>query len=118
MTYSHTWFITGVFGHPLNNACVCKVVAALVSSNGTTTKTSEHTFYLAPNVLPDDPSDGTVWVSSLPDFVEVDDLTEDLLWGWIDRNENRPALEAANERQIPAVVELDLPFVVKNLPDS
>ena len=111
MTYSHTWAIAGVFGHPLNGNCVYKVVATLVSSNGTTAKTSEHTFYLAPNVLPDEPSDEILWIDSLPDFISTSDLTEELLWEWIDRNEDRPALEVANEQQIPADVEITLPFV-------
>lgn len=115
MTYSHTWSIARVFGHPLNGNCVYKVLATLVSSNGAATKTSEHTFYLAPNVLPDEPSDEISdeisWVDSLPGFIGISDLTEELLWEWIDRNEDRPALEVANEQQIPADVEISLPFV-------
>ena len=111
MTYSHTWTIADVFGHPLNGNCVYKVVATLVSSNDTTTKTSEHTFYLAPNVLPDEPSDEILWIDSLPSFISISDLTEELMWEWIDRNEDRPALEVANEQQIPADVKITLPFV-------
>ncbi len=116
MTYSHTWAISNVLGHPLNGNCIYKVVASLVSSNGTASTTSEHTFYLAPNVIPEessetDTSDEIVWVDSLSNFVSTSDLTEDVLWEWLDRNEDRPALEAMNEQQMPADVEIDLPFI-------
>lgn len=115
MAYTHTWSISGVFGHPLNGNCVYKVVASLLSTNGAISTTSEHTFFLAPNVLPEaspeqEVSDEIVWVDSLPEFVGISDLTETLLWEWIDRNEDRSALEAANEQQMPADIEIDLPL--------
>ena len=116
MTFTHTWSISGIFGHPLNGNCVYKVVANLSSTNGANSTTSEHTFFLAPNVLPEaspegEVSDEIIWVDSLPGFVATSDLTEALIWEWLDRNEDRPALEAENEQQIPADVEINLPFV-------
>lgn len=116
MAFTHTWSISGVFGHPLNGNCVYKVAASLLSTNGTTSTSSEHTFFLAPNVLPEaspdqEVPDEIVWVDTLPGFVGISDLTETLLWEWIDRNEDRSAFEAVNEEQMPADVEINLPFV-------
>ena len=116
MSYTHTWSISGVYGHPLNANCIYKVSANLTSVSGETSVTTEHTFYLPPNVLPEtpegqEPSSEIVWVDSLPDFVGTSSLTEELLWQWLDANENRSALEAENEQQMPADVAINLPFV-------
>lgn len=121
MDFQHSWSFKKVFGHPMNPNCVYKIVANLNSTNNTTSLTSEHTFYLAPNILPEisseeevskeEVSNEIIWMDSLPSFVNISNLTEDLLWEWIDANEDRHALELANERQLPADVQINLPFV-------
>jgi hypothetical protein len=120
MAYKHTWSITNVFGHPLNNACIYKVITKLISTAADNTVESEHDFYLAPNVLPDSDVEITptsnseiTWVDSLPEYTPIAELTEDTLWQWIDANEERRRFELINESKSPelAAAKIDLPFV-------
>lgn len=121
MSYTHNWSISKVLGHPLNGDCVYKIVANLVSTSADNSVESQHEFYLAPNILPElDPATGPsdpdisseiVWVDSQPGFISTSELTESMIWSWIDSNEDRASLESLNEQQMPADVEIDLPFV-------
>ncbi len=122
MAYKHTWSISNVFGHPLNNACIYKINTKLTSTEADATVESEHEFYLAPNVLPASVEETTspagstseiTWVDSLPEYTPIAELTEDIIWQWIDANEDRESLELNNERQNieVAAARIDLPFV-------
>lgn len=120
MTYLHNWSITSVFGHPLNNDCIYKVVGKLISTSADNSVESQHDFYLAPNVIPDSDleiaSNGSpeiTWVDSLPGYTPIAELTEDMIWQWIDANESRQSFELINESKMPKLVaaKINLPFI-------
>lgn len=107
MTITHSWSINEVFAHPLNKECIYKIKCTLLSTDGFNTQESKHTFYVAPNILPEaiqgnkefNSEPEIIWVDSEPNFISISELTEAEIWAWIDQTENRKQLEKESEQK-------------------
>ena len=111
MSTQHTWTIKNVFGHPLNPNCLYKITTGLVSTKENQNFETEHIFYLPPNIN-NDGDDGEIinWVDNEEGFVATENLTEEMLWEWIDREEDRTSLEQKNITLTVEGVSLTLPW--------
>ncbi len=106
---THSWSVKKIFTHDLNSNCVNKIVGQLISDFGEGPIITDHEFYISPNylakeyitvtydeygnIIPPSIPDTIVWVDQLDGFTPLEDVTESLVWQWIDNHYNRGEIE-------------------------
>lgn len=117
MSLTHTWTIENISAHKFNTNCINNIRFKLTSSDGTFIKEKEFDCGISPcrsSVdLSKDPSTFD-WYDKYENFTFTEDITENILWEWIDERTDRDSLQNKMEAEfIPLEsnkIYLSLPF--------
>jgi len=117
MSLTHTWSIESISAHKFNTNCVNNIEFKLVSTDGTSTKEKKFDCGIAPCASPvdlgKDPSTFD-WYDQHDDYISTENLTESILWQWIDERVDRDELQNQMKAEFASLesnkISLSLPF--------